>query len=366
MKRLLLISVAALLLMSCSTNQFKIEGNIENATDQMVFLRTMQDNELVTIDSTMMKGGKFNLKGSVEVPDIYAIDFDIQDERIIVFIENSKITVTGTADDIMGSTIKGSATHDLLLDFNLLQEEISQVLMEIQFQYQSAAMDGTLTPVLDEELRKEYMAEKDKMVQSIKEFAINNAHSVVSAYITITQFANELSTDELESIVSKFTKDIQASPFVKSLNEKLNLDKLTAVGEPFIDFIHPNQDGELITFSAFTGENYILLDFWAGWCVPCRRENPHLVKLYNKYHDKGFDIFGVSLDRSREEWLNAIKADGLPWPQVSDITGWENPVAKMYGIQSIPANLLISPEGKIIAKNLGASDLEIKLAEIFN
>lgn len=366
MKRILLIAVAALLLISCSTNNFKIEGNIENATDQMVFLRTMQDSELVTVDSTMMKGGKFTFKGKVEAPDIYAIDFDIQNERIILFLENSKISLTGTADDIMGSTVKGSATHDLLLEFNLLQEELSQNLMEIQYQYQAAVMEGSLTPALDEQLRNEYMAENDRLVQSLKEFALENAHSVVSAYITLTQLANYLNVEELEGIVSKFPKDIQASSFVKSLNEKLSVDKKTEVGQPFMDFTHPNQDGELVKFSSFTGEKYVLLDFWAGWCAPCRRENPHLVKLYDQYKDKGFDIFGVSLDRRRQEWLDAIEADGLKWPQVSDISGWENPVARMYGIQSIPANLLISPEGVIIAKNLRASELETKLAELLN
>ena len=366
MKKLLLIAIAAMFLISCSSNKFKIEGNIENATDQMVFLKTMEGNELVTTDSTMMKGGVFTLTGKVSVPDLYAIDFEQQQDRIILFVENSKIIIKGNVDNIMASVISGSASQDLLLEFNNLQEKLSEGLMDIQFRYQSAAMDGSLTPQLEEELRSEFMAENDKMVASIKEFAMQNTNSVVSAYITLSQLSNFLTTEELESIVTGFSKDIQASPFVIALNEKLDMDKRTAVGQQFIDFIHPDQDGNMITFSSITGENYILLDFWAGWCTPCRRENPHLVKLYSQFKDKGFDIFGVSLDRSRQEWLDAISADGLLWPQVSDISGWENPIAKMYGVQSIPANLLISPEGVIVAKNLRGAELESKLIELFN
>ncbi len=366
MKRLLAIASAALLLISCSSNEYKITGTIEGATDQMVLLKTMQENELITVDSTMMMGGKFQFKGSLAVPDIYAIDFTMPEDRLILFLESSKITITGNIDNIMSSEIKGSATQDLLKEFNTLQEEASQPLMAIQQKFQMAAMDGTLTPEMETELRDEFMAESDKMTEAVKAFALANTNSVLSAYIVLTQLAGNIEFAELESIVAKFPKSIQESPFVKALNEKIDVERLTAVGQPFMDFTHPDPDGNLITFSSLTGKNYILLDFWAGWCTPCRRENPNLVNLYNQYKDKGFDIFGVSLDRRRQEWLDAISTDGLAWSQVSDITGWENPVAKMYGIQSIPASLLISPDGKIIAKNLRGDELAKKLAELLD
>jgi len=366
MKRLILIATAAIFLLSCSTDKFKINGKIEGIADQMVLLKTMVDNELITTDSTMMTGGVFNFKGTVSVPDIYAIDFQDNGERIILFLENSEITITGTADNLMGSTIKGSATHDILLEFNSLQEQLSEPLMEVYYRYQTAAMDGSLTPELEASIQKEYMDENKKMVLVLKDFAIKNSNSVVSAYITVSNLVSFLTLEELEEIVNSFSKDIQTSQFVITLNEKLNVEKVTAVGQPFIDFSHPDQEGNIITFSSITGEKYVLLDFWAGWCAPCRRENPHLVNLYTKYNAKGFDIFGVSLDRSREEWLGAIAADGLLWKQVSDISGWENSIAKMYGVQSIPANLLIDPNGIIIAKNLRGAELEAKLAELLD
>jgi peroxiredoxin len=366
MRKLLAISSVAVMLLSCSTSEYKINGTIEGATDQMVVLKTMQDNELVAVDSTMMTNGKFEFVGSVEVPDIYAVDFKSPEDRLILFLENSNITISGNVDNIMSSEIKGSATQDLLLEFNQMQEELSGPMMEIQQKFQTAAMDGSLTPELEEQLRSEFMIENDKMMKSVKQFALDHTQSVLSAYITLTQLANQLSFQELDSIVSQFPKEIQTSPFVIALNEKLDIDKLTAVGQTFIDFTHPDPDGNMVTFSSVTGENYILLDFWAGWCAPCRQENPNLVNLYNQYKDKGFDIFGVSLDRRKQEWLDAIKDDELAWHQVSDVTGWENPVAKMYGVQSIPANLLISPEGKILAKNLRGEDLAKKLAELLD
>ncbi len=366
MRKLLVIFSVALMLLSCSTSEYKIKGSIDGATDQMVVLKTMKDNELISVDSTMMTNGKFQFTGTVEVPDIYAIDFKFPEDRLILFLENSNITITGNVDNIMSSDIQGSATQDLLLEFNQMQEELAGPMMQIQQKFQAAAMDGSLTPELEEQLREEFMAENDKMMEAVKKFALENSNSVLSAYITLTQLANQLSFEDLESIVSKFPKDIQASPFVIALNEKLDTDKLTAVGQPFMDFTHPDPDGNMVTFSSVTGENYVLIDFWAGWCTPCRRENPNLVKLYNQYKDKGFDIFGVSLDRRRQEWLDAIEDDGLEWHQVSDVTGWENPIAKMYGVQSIPASLLIGPDGKIVAKNLRGDELAKKLAELLD
>lgn len=366
MKKLILIMGIALLAFSCTTKSYKIDGIIENATDQMVYLKTMVDRDLIIKDSTMMESGKFAFKGSVEVPDLFAIDFKLKGDRIILFVENSEILITGNAENIVASEIKGSKAQDLLLEFNALQEELAKPLMDIQYKFQSAAMDGSLTPEMEEQLRNEYMTESETLADSAVKFVKENPNSVVSAYITLTQLANQISFEELQGIVNGFSKEISESPFVIALNEKLELELKTAEGQAFMDFSHPDKDGNTVSFSSVTGKNYVLLDFWAGWCGPCRKENPNLVKLYNEYNAKGFDIFGVSLDRDRKEWLDAIEADGLTWNHVSDISGWENSIAKMYGVQSIPANFLISPEGKIIAKNLRGEELAQKLAELLN
>ncbi|MES2809852.1 MAG: TlpA disulfide reductase family protein, partial [Bacteroidota bacterium] len=149
------------------------------------------------------------------------------------------------------------------------------------------------------------------------------------------------------------------------LKKSIDEAKVTAIGALAPDFTQPDADGKLIKLSSFKGK-YVLIDFWASWCGPCRAENPNVVKAYQKYKSKNFTILGVSLDRpnDKEGWLNAVKKDGLEWTQVSDLKYWSNAAAALYYVQSIPANFLLDPNGKIIAKNLRGTDLDDKLAEV--
>jgi peroxiredoxin len=149
------------------------------------------------------------------------------------------------------------------------------------------------------------------------------------------------------------------------VNNTLKKARLTAIGQPAPDFTSTATDGKEVSLSSFRGR-YVLVDFWASWCGPCRRENPAVVKAYHQFHPKGFDILGVSLDNSKTSWEEAIKKDGLNWAQVSDLRGWKNDVASRYGIQGIPMNFLLDKEGRIIAKGLRGEDLTKKLAEVIH
>lgn len=365
MRKLIIVSIASLFIISCSANKFKINGKIEGAVNQIVYLEQVLENDFIRVDSTTMEDGKFNFKGTVACPDIYAIVFGKTQDRIVLFLENSEISITGSMDDFENVSIVGSDTHDILLGFNKMVEEKSQPLMDINFQYQSAAEDGILTASLEEELTNQYLAEMKLFTESVKQFVKEHSHSVVSAYITLIHLIEPLELNELKEIASAFPDNIKMSQFVKALNEHIEVEERTSVGQPYINIVLPDQLGQDLELSTFIGENYVLVDFWAGWCLPCRQENPNLVSLYKKYKSKGFDIFGVSFDRSREQWLDAIKSDELQWVQVSDLLGWESPVAKQYGIMSIPSNVLISPDGKIVAKNLKGEELQRKLEELF-
>ena len=366
MKKNIILILVALAMFSCSSNKFQIKGTIEGATDQTIYLAQIIDNQFVTIDSTTLTNGSFIFKGNIDMVDIYAVQLQNPPEQIVLFLENATVTIKGSVDNVTGSEIKGSKAHDLYLSFEALQTEISQPLMEIEYQYQAAAMDGSLTPELEAQIISDYESETAKYIESIKDFVIKNSNSPVAAYITLAQLLIHLTTEELEHIVSKFPSKIHASPFVANLIERLETEKKTSIGQPYIDFTLTSHIGEEISFSSVVGKNYVLLDFWAGWCTPCRRENPLLVELYKKYSNMGFDIFGVSLDHNRQQWIDAISKDGLLWAQVSDLSGWESSIAKLYGIMSIPANLLIAPTGEIVAKNLRASELEEKLQELLN
>jgi len=170
---------------------------------------------------------------------------------------------------------------------------------------------------------------------------------------------------DLMPLYDKLSIGIKNSDAGKKLFYQLNAIKQLSRGNLAPDFSLPDTAGHLIALGDYKGK-YVLIDFWASWCVPCRKENPAMIKLYNKYKDKGFTILGVSLDKAggRQAWVNSIKADGLKWPQVADLRGWDNAATKLYGIRAIPQNYLVDHNGKIVAKNLHGTTLEAKLASI--
>jgi len=170
----------------------------------------------------------------------------------------------------------------------------------------------------------------------------------------------------LTGLYESFTGNVKNSTAGKAYAKTLAIMKATAVGAAAPEFTQNDTTGRPVSLTSFRGK-YVLVDFWASWCGPCRAENPNVVAVYSKYHDKGFEILGVSLDdeKSHTNWLHAIKNDKLMWQQVSDLQGWNNQAGQMYGIRSIPQNFLLDPSGKIIAKNLRGKDLEKKLAELF-
>ncbi|HWK06732.1 MAG TPA: redoxin domain-containing protein [Puia sp.] len=199
----------------------------------------------------------------------------------------------------------------------------------------------------------------------LEQFITDNNHSFAAMYV-LSSSSNGIDADKLEALYNKLSPDYKATSYGKRIMDKVNAGKITAIGKTAPDFEQPDTAGNVIKLSDFRGK-YVLVDFWASWCGPCRAENPNVVKAFAKYNEKGFTVLGVSLDQpgKKDAWLAAIHKDGLTWTHVSDLKFWDNAVAKLYGIQAIPQNYLLDPQGKIIASNIRGEELNEKLAEIF-
>jgi peroxiredoxin len=327
------------------------------------------------IDSTNIVNGEFSFHGNVPEPTagIIVIDakgvglrnMDRSADALNLYLEKGAINIT-SADSVVKATITGSKTND---DNVKLREALKPVIAQakvIMDEAKGASDALKIDPTFQNGVQQKYKVVQFQQETVIKKFIKENPDSFISlaALGSISGPTGDLV--EEEKYFNLLSPAIKQTESAKAFLNSLNALKLTAVGSMAPEFTQADTSGAPVKLSSFRGK-YVLVDFWASWCLPCRQENPNVVKAYNKYKGKNFTILGVSLDRpdGKAQWLKAIKDDGLTWSQVSDLKYWNNEVASLYRISSIPQNFLIDPTGKIIGKNLRGVDLEVKLAEIF-
>jgi peroxiredoxin len=364
-KKLSILAVAAIILVSCSTqvsNEFVITGDLDTTINAKLYLQKRADGPLITIDSTQITDGKFQMKGIIAYPEVYYLTIPTTKSSVPFFVEPSQIIINIKTKDINKTKITGSknqAAYDSYLD---RLDEFNAQIRENYKLYTTAMEEGDAVRARQYDSLVTALDEQRTLYS--KDYVLENNRSFISPYIVFrNSYTYEL--EDLEKALNSFDTSLAHSVYTGFLNNFLATLKRVSVGQPYVPFAMADTSGNKISVSDFVGSNYLLVDFWASWCAPCREENPNLVALYNEYHDKGFNIFGVSFDSNRERWLKAIADDNLTWMHVSELNGWENSSGKLYGIRSIPSNVLLDTNGVIIAKNLRGDDLRSRLEELF-
>ncbi|WP_439882908.1 redoxin domain-containing protein [Pontibacter sp. MBLB2868] len=369
-RNLILAASAAGVMASCQsnkstsneTNNFTLQGKIENASGKQIYLYELGEQQFEPRDTAQLaEDGTFKFEGNVTEPTFYRISLD-QQNGIMLVLDSGKIKVDADAKDLNGTVkVEGSQDSELFQQLNKLVNESRMKQMELEQRFNKAMQEGNEAEA--EKIRQEYAV----LQRSVKDFIAQHPNSVVAAFGTASLIDPVNDFPFADSMATLFSQNIPGSKYTAMLNERLKPYRSTAIGQVAPDITLATPGGENKSLSSLRGK-YVLIDFWASWCGPCRKENPNVVKMYNKYKNKGtgFEIYGVSLDQSREKWLAAIEKDQLTWPHVSDLKGWESSAAQAYNITAIPQTILLDPQGKIIAKGLRGEDLEAKLATLLD
>ncbi len=375
------------ILIGCSNQNpdgFTVKGKIKNADNKQLYLSKIAAQKLVDVDSTIIKKGKFELNGKYDEPNFYLVRFDNQNYLyLIVDSTDKEIVINADFNDLLHTyTVEGSPQSKLLKQLVLHNANSIQrvdTLSRIYQQNQKSPKIDSVKSVLDKRYQGIY-ADERKFLESFIAKNSGNFAGLMALYQQLGPrnyvFNPQRDLKFYEMVDNSLNKSYPHSTQAKQLHSSILQIKAQAqqqqqqqagvgVGSLAPEIAYPDPDGNIQKLSSLKGK-YVLVDFWASWCRPCRVESPNVVANYKKYHDKGFEIFQVSLDKSKNSWIKAIKDDGLgSWYHVSDLQQWNSAPAKLYGVRAIPSNFLLDKEGKVIGKNLRGDALGAKLQEIF-
>ena len=370
MKLLFAAALGALpLLAQAQAENFVLTGKVTNpkAVDK-VYLGYSVAGKIIT-DSAVLKNGTFSFKGTVPGPTRGTLLFAHQGARLnktrdvnILYLEQGTVKVA-TRDSATKATVTGTPLNTLQaqLDTQLKQLNAQDKVLGKQYMAARAKQDKPTMDALKAKFNA--LAEAEKKVAT--DFMVAHPNDRFSLFAINQAVGYAPKAAEYNALFQKLSPKLRATPEGQEIAAQITKLQSVAIGALAPDFTQNTSEGKPLTLSSMRGK-YVLIDFWASWCRPCRQENPNLVRVYDTYKDKGFTILGVSLDKDTGQgaWVKAIAADGLVWPQVSDLKFWQNAVAQQYNVQSIPQNFLLDPAGKVVATDLRGEELRTKLAQL--
>jgi peroxiredoxin len=336
---------------------------LKNNTYQDVILKDLTKEAKTVATATFDKQGKAILKASIADADFYKLYLGDKNFVFLVLLPGENVKIDAEAANLAPTAIvSGSPNTELFLKasatINKYKKELSSIDSVYKIWYDKGKGDS-IQPILV----KQFEDIQSQKKQFIIDFIDKNPSSLTCMF-----FMEEINIDtdfpSYDKLDKELYKKYPKNVFVINLHDKVDVARRLAIGNlaPEIKLVSPK--GDSVKLSSFRGK-YVLIDFWASWCGPCRKESPNMVKMYSMFHEKGFEIFSVSLDKSKADWEKGIKDDKLDWTHGSDIKYWDSAPAKLYGVKSIPYTVLIDKEGKIVAKGLRGEKLEEKLTEIF-
>ena len=347
-----------LFVFSQSGNGFVLAGSMTGFPEGTP-VKLVNGNDNSDMAATKIAGGKFIIKGSVGEAQLCKLAIGEENPQYI-YVENKKITVTGSKTDLQNLKVTGSSSHQ---DFMTFQKVFTPLMSSLNSTV--ASMNKSPDKAQYDVLMKRYDSLKTAVQGEIDKFIKKKPKSIISPFMLFV--TADLYDDPmlLERRYNALDETVKNSAIGKNLYSYIQYNKVGAIGTPALDFTQPDTSGTPVKLSSFRGK-YVLVDFWASWCGPCRAENPNVVDNFAKFKEKNFTVLGVSLDRpgGKDNWLAAIRKDNLTWTQVSDLQFWNNAAAQLYRVSSIPFNMLIDPSGKIIARNLRGDALRNKLCEV--
>ena len=371
----LILMLGTTLLLACSENQnqqatsapndqlVQIEGEIRNPSDEgYVVLEKIGDQDMQIVDTLMVSSDStFRYSLENDAPGFYRLNlYDRQYVNLILDDEDVQIKADGNRPDGFVE-VTGSEDTDYFYAVNDIMRQYQQNVNELNADFMKARADGDEAAMKQVETR--YQELEQTNTQKIKS-TIKDMGNSIAAFYAVNFLDAEKEFSYLSDLAARFQQNLPDSRYTQQFVAQVEEMRKLAIGMPAPDIELPNPEGDTVSLSSLRG-NYVMIDFWAAWCKPCRMENPNVVRLYNKYNDQGFEIYGVSLDRTKEAWTEAIEKDRLTWTHVSDLQYFDSEAASLYNISAIPATVLLDKEGNIIAKNLRGAELEAKLAEIF-